>query len=231
MPTPETPPAKWPELSWPEVVDRAKKVIFQIVTPSGSGTGFIISRSKPREGGSIGYLLVTAWHVVSELLPDATLHFISADSETVCEALPGSYAIHRLGDDSFDTAVIFVKICESIIAENELLPALSADSILPQGAELGWLGFPGITDGKLCFFSGRISGYLDAPPTYLIDGVAINGVSGGPALDSRAHIIGLVSAYIPNRVDKFTTLPGLMALMPIGAVRHWLEHHLQATVI
>ena len=48
---------------------------------------------------------------------------------------------------------------------------------------------------------------------YFLDGVAINGVSGGPAfhlLDSQEEpcITGIVSAYIPN-VATGSTLPGL----------------------
>lgn len=102
---------------------------------------------------------------------------------------------------------------------------------MPRGSEVGILGFPGLVEPELCFFKGSVSGFLNQPPTYLIDGVAINGVSGGPAFDSRAHLIGLVSAYIPNRVDESTTLPGLMSLMPISAIRFYLETSMKAHVL
>ena len=88
-----------------------------------------------------------------------------------------------------------------------------------------------MAEAELCFFHGFISGYFNDPPTYLVDGVAINGVSGGPAFDNRVHIIGLVSAYIPNRVDRQTTLPGLMALIPINAIRYWMEYRVGAKVM
>ena len=42
------------------------------------------------------------------------------------------------------------------------------------------IGFPTIEPYKLCFFSGSISAGRDDDSAYLIDGVAINGVSGGP---------------------------------------------------
>jgi len=44
----------------------------------------------------------------------------------------------------------------------------------------------------------------------LVDGVAINGVSGGPALSTMGglFLMGVVSAYIPNRATG-ETLPGL----------------------
>ena len=83
----------------------------------------------------------------------------------------------------------------------------------------------------LCFFHVYISGYLNDPPTYLVDGVALNGISGGPALDNSAHVIGLVSAHIPNRVDQDTTSPGVMSLVLINAIRYWMEHRIGARVL
>lgn len=101
---------------------------------------------------------------------------------------------------------------------------------MARGAEIGWLGFPGIVEPELCFFHGYVSGYLNDPPTYLVDGVAINGVSGRPVFDNRAHVIGLVCAYRPNRIDDQTTLPGVTALMPTNAIRYWMEEHIGAKV-
>jgi hypothetical protein len=46
---------------------------------------------------------------------------------------------------------------------------------------------------------------------YLIDGVAINGVSGGPVFyhtGSEVQIVGVISAYVANRATG-DTLPGL----------------------
>ena len=46
---------------------------------------------------------------------------------------------------------------------------------------------------------------------YFIDGAAINGVSGGPVVykdGGKIHIVGSISAYIPNRATG-EPLPGL----------------------
>jgi hypothetical protein len=63
----------------------------------------------------------------------------------------------------------------------------------------------------LCFFSGNISARIQK--AYLIDGVAINGVSGGPVIYSATantiQIVGDVSAYRPNRATG-EALPGLL---------------------
>jgi hypothetical protein len=80
------------------------------------------------------------------------------------------------------------------------------------GSEIGWLGFPNIEANQMCFFSGRISAWQTQRQSYLIDGVAINGVSGGPVFfgtnANDLKIIGSVSAYHPNLATG-APLPGL----------------------
>ena len=63
----------------------------------------------------------------------------------------------------------------------------------------GMHGYPAIEPYTLCFFAGTVSARLENRNAYLVDGVAINGVSGGPVfhcVDSdQVQIIGCVSAY------------------------------------
>ena len=86
------------------------------------------------------------------------------------------------------------------------------DSSVKPGVEVGWVGYPYLAPG-LCFFSGHISAHQEG--RYFIDGVAIEGVSGGPAFFYRSaepegiRILGSVTAYNPNRL-KGEALPGLM---------------------
>ncbi len=90
---------------------------------------------------------------------------------------------------------------------------------LKVGNEIGWLGFPAVSPFDMCFFSGRVSAWQEQNRTYLVDGVAINGVSGGPTLslfpDNKLVLIGVVSAYIPNRVTG-ETLPGLSRVQDVN---------------
>jgi hypothetical protein len=79
------------------------------------------------------------------------------------------------------------------------------------GNEVGWVGFPGIASGQLCFFAGRVSAWLESERSYLINGVAVNGVSGGPTffvVGPVVVIMGAVSAYRTNRATG-EALPGL----------------------
>jgi hypothetical protein len=223
---------KWPKLDWPVVIDRVSKIVFQIVTPSASGTGFVVSRAAQPNSSSVNYMMATAWHVVERLKEtEATLHFISSDRSTVAQAKAGHYQIFCLGPTMYDTAIVMFRVAESIVDERDLLPMLHCDWMMPRGAELGWLGFPGIVESQVCFFRGVVSGFLNSPPTYLVDGVAINGVSGAPVFDNRAHIVGLISAYLPNPLNPKITLLGISAVVPIHMIRYWMENQVKARVL
>lgn len=114
-------------------------------------------------------------------------------------------------DTSRDSAVILFP--NSLDFPENPIPLLPFGQSLDIGAEVGWLGYPAIIDNTLCFFSGSISARQDFRNAYLIDGVAINGVSGGPVLYvdpvHGVHIVGTVSAYQANKLTG-DTLPGLL---------------------
>ena len=83
------------------------------------------------------------------------------------------------------------------------------------------MDFPGISPNDLCFFNGRISCWIQRGEYYLVDGVGIYGVSGGPVFaidDGKIVIVGLVSSYIPNQVAGILT-PGLCVVRDIPHVR------------
>ncbi len=222
----------WPQMSWEKVIKRVERIVFRLLAGDSAGTCFTVSIGKLPETKSIHYMFATAWHVVKEVAgSDQPIYMVAANGKTICEAKAGCYAVFSLGSEAFDTALVMVKSPEDIISQNDLLPILGPETQMPRGMEIGLAGFPGIVGGEFCFFKGTISGYLHKPPSYLVDGVAINGVSGGPAFDSSAQIIGLVSSYIPNQVDEHTTLPGLLTLIPIGLIRYWMETKMQARVL
>lgn len=95
------------------------------------------------------------------------------------------------------------------------------------GTEVGWLGFPAIAPDTLCFFSGTISAHHASRNAYFIDEVAINGVSGGPVFHVAAtggiHILGIISAYHPNRVIG-DTLPGLAIVQDVSHFHNVTTH-------
>jgi hypothetical protein len=96
---------------------------------------------------------------------------------------------------------------------------------LNPGVETGWLGFPAVAPFNLCFFCGHISAWLENDEAYLVDGVAINGVSGGPAFvqddQENPTIIGLVTEYRPNFASG-APLPGVSLVRSINPlVQHY----------
>ena len=94
---------------------------------------------------------------------------------------------------------------------------------IPIGNKVAWLGYPGIALPKLCLFTGMLSAFDLQTDSYLIDGVAINGVSGGPVFFQLKEvakgiklplIVGTVSAYMPNRY-RGESLPGMASAQDI----------------
>jgi hypothetical protein len=69
-----------------------------------------------------------------------------------------------------------------------------------------------------------VSAFIEQRNSYLVDGVAINGVSGGPVFVSydevTPEIIGTVSAYLPNRTGG---TPGLLRAQDISAFHDDLQ--------
>jgi hypothetical protein len=71
----------------------------------------------------------------------------------------------------------------------------------------------------LCFFSGNVSAWQEWRNAYLVDGVAINGVSGGPVIFSTptdgVQIVGSIAAYYANRATG-EALPGLSVAQDVS---------------
>jgi hypothetical protein len=119
-------------------------------------------------------------------------------------------------DSEHDTAAVLIARGD-IPFPKDVLPLAPKDMFLRVGNDIGWLGFPAVDVTRVCFFAGRVSAWNQNARAYLVDGVAINGVSGGPAFhlaDPLPIIMGVVSAYIPNRATG-EVLPGLSVVRDV----------------
>jgi len=196
-------------MNWNEIVERVTPFVVKIETPQGHGTGFLClyNDSKTFLG------IATAAHVVAHAEkwqePIRLSQLQSGSSVLLKEEDRIIYL-----DPRMDSAVVLTPLGLKLELPKELIPLRPIEDRLPTGTEVGWLGFPAIgpnTD-TLCFFSGNISAWEGARARYLIDGVSINGVSGGPVLYSTpadgVQIVGAVTAYIVNRATG-EALPGL----------------------
>ena len=194
-----------------EAIEEITPHVFSISTQNTSGTGWLVSLSKTSNLCAVA----TAAHVVNHAhdweLPIRLVH-----AETGKNILLRREDRAIILGDGLDSAVIIFNYGEIELPSNTLA-LIEQGYHMKQGVEIGWLGFPAISRSGLCFFSGRVSNYIEEDNYYLIDGVAINGVSGGPAFQCRSknsELIGVVSAYIANRATG-ETLPGVALVQDV----------------
>ena len=200
---------QWRSMTWQECVERVKPHVVRLATPTGHGTGFLAYRRDR------WVAVATARHVVAHAheweLP-IKIHWKNLDPITVTP----QGRVLRVHPER-DSAVLAWVSDESVARSlpRKPLPLLGDESFVRTGVTIGWLGYPHLVEGgtRCCFFSGAVSDLIDH--RYFVDGVAIHGVSGGPAFcpdkDGNVTIIGSISEYRPNRLGG-ETLPGLLVV-------------------
>ena len=210
-------------MSWHGVYSKIEPYIVSIATPDGMGTGFLFAYNA--DGSIVAF--ATAAHVIAHAhdwkLPIKIRHyqskqefFITGDDRAI------------FLDRQRDSASILVHT--GTVADASLpaqtLPLQAPGMMMKVGVDLGWAGFPSIAYPNLCFFKGPVSSYLGESGSYLIDGVAINGVSGGPVFCDKGtnppQLIGTVSAYMANRIGG-DALPGLLRVQDVAAFHSAIE--------
>ena len=194
-----------------QAIEEITPHVFSISTQEGSGTGWLVSLSKV----STLCAVATAAHVVNHA-HEWNLPIRLGHAKTGKNILLKSESRAIILGEGLDTAAIVFKYGD-LDLPTQTLTLIEQGHHMKQGVEIGWLGFPAITRSGLCFFSGRVSNYIEGDNYYLIDGVAINGVSGGPAFRcgyENSELIGVVSAYMPNRVTG-ETLPGVAVVQDV----------------
>jgi len=207
-------------MDWHELYEKVTPYIVSVMTPQGRGTGFLFAYNANRSLAAFA----TAAHVVDHAHdwkePIKFRHHNSGEELF----LPDEQRVVFL-DRIHDSASI-VLLNKGLPLPKDVLPLAPQDKFLKIGIEVGWAGFPSIAYTNLCFFSGRVSNYLADESSYLIDGVAINGVSGGPVfaetVRDKPHIIGTISAYIPNR-NRGEALPGLLRARDVTSFHETIE--------
>lgn len=197
---------------WQSSVEIIKPHVVKITTPGGSGTGFQISTSETAKLCAVA----TVAHVINHA------HYWEDPVRLFHQESQATILLHHdqrviLVDIEHDTAaIIFNKTL--IPFPIKTLSMTTEGKYIKIGNELGWIGYPAVSPTNLCLFSGRASCYLEKEFAYLVDGVAINGVSGGPAFlpltKESIMIVGVVSAYVPNRATG-DTLPGLCVIQDV----------------
>jgi hypothetical protein len=210
-------------MNWDVAIKTVSPHVVKIETPTGYGTGFLAFYN--HDHAWCGF--ATAAHVVAHADEWQQPIRIRNEASSVPKFLKADERVIFLDHATDSAIVLFLKgdlqLPESPIA---LLPMEEPCSI---GVDVGWLGYPAIEPNSLCFFAGTVSARQPARKAYLIDGVAINGVSGGPVFHypapDRVQIIGCVSAYHVNRATG-EALPGLLRAQDVShfhGVAGWIR--------
>jgi hypothetical protein len=189
---------------WYAAVDALRPRMVRIATPVGTGSGFLL----PWQSKTGLCAVATASHVLDHAFYwEQPIRLDQVETGKSVLVRQDQRAI--FSDSRLDTAVLVIEASAIQPPEGEL-SFIPEEKYLRVGNEVGWLGFPAIAP-SLCFFSGRISAWRQEEQSYLIDGVAINGVGGGVVFSLQEEdpiVVGVVSAYVPNRATG-EVLPGL----------------------
>ena len=208
-------------MDWDDVVQKVTPYIVKIETPADSGTGFLLSYNIDHSWCGVA----TALHVVSNA--DSWQQPIKIHNYNFSKTafLIASQRV-IFTDYATDSAVVFFETSQ-LELPNDLIPLRPIDTRLNIGVEVAWLGYPAIEPWTLCFFSGTVSARRDDLKAYLIDGVAINGVSGGPVINSTTidgvQFVGVMTAYRASRAYG-DALPGLSFAQDVSHFHGVIQH-------
>ncbi len=207
-------------MHWSDAVNSSLPCIVKIDTPTGHGTGFLCFYNQSKSMVAIA----TAGHVIHHADKWMEPIRIYTHDGSKSLLLKANERHITMGNQS-DSAIILFSKDQDMFEQTRPLPLLDQEFVLRVGTPVGWIGFPTLEPDTPCFFSGMISARKKT--AYLIDGVAINGVSGGPVLyideEDETRVVGTVSAY---RMYKTTadTLPGLLIAQDLSLFHDVLTH-------
>ena len=202
-------------MSWDAAIKLITPHVVKIETPTGYGTGFLCFYNHDRAWCAIA----TAAHVVSHADEWQEPIRIKHEASKTPRFLKAEERVIYI--DYFNDSAIVLFFKGDLQLPEIPVALLPVDTPCSIGTDIGWLGYPAIEPHTLCFFGGTVSARQAYMKAYLVDGVAINGVSGGPVFHcpgpepDKVLIIGCVSAYHANRATG-EALPGLLRAQDVS---------------
>ncbi len=200
---------------WASALSEVRKYVYLIETPRATGTGFLLS---PDIHGHF-LAIATAFHTISQAhkwREPLKITHIASGKDVFLE-----YSDRFVFEDARKDIALIVVFNNRIEHQKQRLRSIPDDRVLREGVQIGWCGFPCVAPRILCFFTGYVSAWLPDEEAYLVDGVAINGVSGGPVFrlidDEQPSLIGLVTEYRPN-LSNGSPLPGVSLVRAISSI-------------
>jgi len=206
---------------WDEIVRKVSPYVVRVETQGGHGTGFLCLYNEDRSLCGIATALHVVYYADDWQQPIRIRHEESTKVRRLTETERFIFK-----DFKTDSAVILFAKSDFPLPD-EPIPLLPTAERISIGVEVGWLGFPAIDPYTLCFFSGNVSAWREDRRAYLIDGVAINGVSGGPVLFHTGvidpRIVGIITAYQASRAGG-EALPGLSIAQDVSHFHDVIGH-------
>jgi hypothetical protein len=191
-------------MNWEPTTDELRPHVVRIQTQNTSGTGFLTLYHEDSSWCGIA----TAAHVVGHA--DAWQQPIKIETTNSGRFLNGNERVVIIDHATDSAVVLFFK--GDLQLPQVPITLMPMGHALGIGTDVGWLGYPNISADTLCFFTGTVSARNVAQKHYLIDGVVIHRVSGGPVFhradSGSVEIIGCMVAYHPN-LAAGSPLPGL----------------------
>lgn len=192
--------------NWAKAMSEVKSSLFQVRTPQGTGTGFLVASLLHLNL----FVVVTAKHVIDQANkndePIELTHFDDCENVVLKKSTKGQNIFDLQKNERLiitpssefnDLALIFFRK-DDLSLYLEPLELLDEEITLDWGTEVGWCGFPGLLKEALTipfFFAGHISIVLGEH--YFIDGRAFPGNSGGPVFfideNKNIKIFGIMS--------------------------------------
>lgn len=214
----------WADLMGPTV---------QISDDATVGSGVLL-KSRELEGGEYRTYLLTAWHVVRDILGDADdlEQQIRVHVYHLSKARTKEFATLVCRDERLDTALLLMS-SKKAFEYGAVLPSRAAleskrvfSTIYAVGCPLGNDPIP--TYGEVADTNHLVDGdryWMINAPTYI-------GNSGGGIYDSDSHeLLGIFSKIYTHGSLRPTVVPHMGLATPLGAVYDWLETSGQGHVV
>ena len=197
-----------------EAFVKVRRFVVKIETPAGAGTGFFFAYNEDKSIIAVA----TALHVVDDAERwRQPMRIIEVETGKEIFLAWADRVVFT--DYERDSAAIMLSAsavgAAGLSLPESMLPILASTQYKKVGVELAWIGYPAIAPRTLCLFQGGVSAFNKADDSYFVDGVAINGVSGGPVFyefGNKPEIVGIVSAYRYNWQQSGGSLPGLLVV-------------------
>lgn len=219
----------YPLRNWWDIAESLARQTFQVRRANCCGTAFLVSQGIERHSSHRHYCFATAWHVIDDILDDDHFILFRSHDKTAIDADTNRVMTARLGPPSFDLGCLYLRTVDDLLRLEDMMPVRGLKTFPSLGESLGWCGYPGSLEDEPMFCRGTLACFKTDPHSYLINGVAYPGMSGGAVADQYGWVIGVVSRWWED--GSLPQIPGMLQAAPSAMIRHVLEDRMGARVV